>query len=143
MLRFYELDSSRQKRIHRHLLGIRNKLKDCVKNTDEWVLQGQHKYYSELHISAIPFIRIESGYIVNLEIGKFDLKSLPDGLRILKKLRVLKIRYNELDSVPAEIFKLRYLEELNLSVNRILEIPTEISNLKNLRELNLSQNINI
>jgi Leucine-rich repeat (LRR) protein len=68
------------------------------------------------------------------------LRSLPDSICKLKKLKKLSLQGNILESLPENIGELESLEHLALSGNLLTSLPDSICNLKNLKFLTVDDN---
>ncbi|NXI87459.1 LRC40 protein, partial [Rhipidura dahli] len=68
------------------------------------------------------------------------LRSLPEELLQLPRLRSLLVQHNELSLLPEGLGQLLTLEELDVSNNRLTAIPTSFALLVNLMRLNLAYN---
>ena len=92
-----------------------------------------------------------------------NLKTIPEGVRGVKSLEVLKLNHNDLEELPEaigdlgklvwlilndnkirklpkSIGKLRLLKELRLDHNQLIELPNTIGNLKSIEKLFLNNN---
>ncbi|ORZ00354.1 hypothetical protein BCR43DRAFT_485087 [Syncephalastrum racemosum] len=90
-----------------------------------------------------PFLQPESHYqgLVELDISRNRLQSLPANVKLLKHLKTLNISANQLHVVPREIYHLTQLEVLILSQNYLVAIPSEMPvHLPNLITLRASAN---
>lgn len=86
------------------------------------------------------FIGIKGYSLEELDISGTGISKLPDSIKNLRILKVLKVDSCFLRKFPREIGELVSLEEVHASWCRSLEgvIPRAISNLHRLRELRLS-----
>jgi len=83
------------------------------------------------------------GKLTELEILHLQgnkIKTLPEELFELKKLKHLDLDYNKIEEIPSNINELTELNNLNLQGNKIKTLPEELFELKLLKELNLSGN---
>lgn len=90
-----------------------------------------------------PFLQPESHYqgLVELDISRNRLRSLPSNVMLLKHLKTLNVSANQLHVVPPEIYHLTQLEVLILSQNYLEAIPSEMpEHLPNLVTLRISAN---
>lgn len=89
---------------------------------------------------AIPDDLHRLAALEKLTLGGLAIKTLPDGIGRLRKLRELHLDYNpSLTQLPAAIGDLGALEELSLSETGVRELPAAIGKLKKLRRLNVSE----
>lgn len=75
-----------------------------------------------------------------LSLAYCNLSTLPDSIVRLKKLKKLILLENNFTIFPIQVCQLEQLEVLNLTVNKIEEIPEQIKNLSNLKDLGLGGN---
>ncbi len=85
-------------------------------------------------------ILYEKGRIQSIYLSRIKLKSLPETITWLKKLKTLLLPNNFLESLPKGFSNLVELEELDLSENNFSELPEELYSLHDLKKLNLSVN---
>ncbi|KAF9615156.1 hypothetical protein IFM89_022217 [Coptis chinensis] len=79
--------------------------------------------------------------VVVLDIHSNQLKTLPNSVGCLSKLKVLNISGNLLESLPKAIENCRCLEELNANFNKLKKLPDTIGfELVNLRKLSVNSN---
>jgi len=78
--------------------------------------------------------------IIELNIGRNHLKSLPDELGQLSTLNVVWAEDNELSSFPLCLLGLTNLRRLRLSGNRIDTLPDDINRLNKLQDFALDNN---
>ncbi|CAO3659938.1 unnamed protein product [Rhizopus stolonifer] len=93
--------------------------------------------------SLSPFLRIGHQFtdIIELDISRNKLTSLPPQIVQLKHLKILNATSNQLTQIPTELYKLHQLRVLNLSQNQIKTIPEEMPlRLRNLITLRISAN---
>ncbi|TKR80932.1 hypothetical protein L596_014903 [Steinernema carpocapsae] len=90
-------------------------------------------------LEALPRdIRQSSDHLQELDVSCNRLKSIPSDLALLKNLRVLNIRRNQLVQIPSEVCQLN-LRILDISSNRLSSLPGEIRSMA-LVELKLNDN---
>lgn len=87
-----------------------------------------------------PIFKIENRHIVELDLTRNNLRSLPEGIGNLKSLIILNLEGNGLKSIPRSIENLKSLIELNLSYNSLISLPEGIGNLKSLENLYVKVN---
>ncbi|MBT4594458.1 hypothetical protein HOD08_01105 [bacterium] len=75
-----------------------------------------------------------------LYLDSCKLQEFPVQLCSLKKLKILRLRYNSIDCLPPEIANMETLEDLNLDFSKLQELPAQLCSLKKLRVLTLSNN---
>ena len=68
---------------------------------------------------------------------QFKIKKLPKSISNLQNLEELDLSRNGLHSVPSQVYSLKKLKILKLGYNEIYKISDSISNLTNLKELSL------
>ncbi|KAJ6731971.1 LEUCINE-RICH REPEAT-CONTAINING [Salix purpurea] len=85
--------------------------------------------------------------LVVLDAHSNQLKSLPNSIGCLSKLKVLNVSCNLLESLPRTLENCSSLEELNANFNKLSRLPDtigslpeDLENLVNLEVLNVSQN---
>ncbi|KAK3419276.1 hypothetical protein EUGRSUZ_J01303 [Eucalyptus grandis] len=93
---------------------------------------------SETSISELPFGNF--GSLVELNLSQSSLRELPDLIKTMKNLRVLRMSHTPLEKLPGALGLLEKLEEIHVDSCRNLcgEIPNEIERLSFLRILRLS-----
>ena len=69
-----------------------------------------------------------------------NIKELPNNIDSLSNLEILDLRINEINTLPRSIGLLSNLKYLNLSSNNLYSLPMTIGNLKSLIYLNLNNN---
>ncbi|CAI0401294.1 unnamed protein product [Linum tenue] len=80
--------------------------------------------------------------IVVLDIHSNQLKSLPNSIGCLSKLKVLNVAGNLLLSLPKAIMNCRCLKELNVNFNKLGRLPDNIGfGLRNLEKLSVNSNL--
>jgi hypothetical protein len=78
---------------------------------------------------------------VVLDVRSNQLKSLPNSIGCLSKLKVLNVSGNLLQDLPATIEECRALEELNANFNQLTRLPDTLGfELHNLRRLSVNSN---
>ena len=75
-----------------------------------------------------------------LDLGNLQLRTVPDSIAQLTKLKVLKIYGNKLDAIPECVAEPTGIEELFLSYNEIATIPDWLPRLSKLQTLDLGRN---
>jgi len=78
--------------------------------------------------------------LIELDISRNQLKSLPAEISKLTNLIELNLYHNQLEMLPSEIGRLTNLQRLYLSRNQLTSLPKEIGHLFNLRRLAPSYN---
>ncbi|CAA0818749.1 Plant intracellular Ras-group-related LRR protein 6 [Striga hermonthica] len=79
--------------------------------------------------------------VVVLDVHSNQLKSLPNSIGCLSKLKVLNVSGNFLQSLPRTIENCRSLEELNANFNQLTNLPATIGfELVNLKKLSVNSN---
>ncbi|XP_024027842.1 plant intracellular Ras-group-related LRR protein 6-like, partial [Morus notabilis] len=79
--------------------------------------------------------------VVVLDVHSNQLRSLPNSIGCLSKLKVLNVSGNLLESLPKTIENCRSLEELNANFNKLTKLPDTIGfELNNLRKLSVNSN---
>ncbi|KAL3728987.1 hypothetical protein ACJRO7_033562 [Eucalyptus globulus] len=93
---------------------------------------------SETSISELPFGKF--GSLVELNLSRSSLRELPNSIKMMKNLRVLRMSHTPLEKLPGALGLLEKLEEIHVDGCRNLcgEIPNEIERLSFLRILRLS-----
>ena len=82
----------------------------------------------------------ENKHITGLELCSRKIDFLPEIIKDLKMLKVLKIDNNDLIKLPDEITQLTNLQFLSIYKNKLVSLPEKIGNLINLRELSIYEN---
>ena len=75
-----------------------------------------------------------------LFLRRNNIKELPEFIGFLSNLEMLDLRINEIKSLPSSIGLLYNLKYLNLSSNNLFSLPNSIGNLTTLIKLNLNNN---
>ena len=75
-----------------------------------------------------------------LFLRRNNIKELPELIGFLPDLEMLDLRINEIKTLPSSIGLLSKLKYLNLSSNNLFSLPDSIGNLTSLITLNLSNN---
>jgi Leucine-rich repeat (LRR) protein len=122
---------------------ILSETKEIDKYTNDELVEILINYYTILLLEKTYWrlkSKIENCKIVELDFIFKGLIHIPDGIKNLKSLRKLILRYNQLFRVPEWIGSLKNLEILNLNVNNIKTLPDSIGFLTNLKELSLWKN---
>ncbi|XP_073003209.1 plant intracellular Ras-group-related LRR protein 1-like [Typha latifolia] len=79
--------------------------------------------------------------LVVLDAHSNQLKSLPNSIGCLSKLKVLNVSGNLLESLPKNIEDCKALEELNANFNKLTKLPDTMGfELTNLRKLSVNSN---
>eukprot|EP00727_Mastigamoeba_balamuthi_P007343 m51a1_g3229 hypothetical protein (1409) ;mRNA; f:92241-99014 len=76
----------------------------------------------------------------NLNLGRNNITSLPDGIGQMGGLKSLDLGGNGLTSLPASIGSLSGLKSLSLGGNNLKTLPVELGKLKGLQSLDLAGN---
>jgi len=75
-----------------------------------------------------------------LFLRRNNIKELPELIGFLSELEMLDLRINEINGLPSSIGLLSKLKYLNLSSNNLFSLPDSIGNLSALIKLNLNNN---
>ncbi|KAM7469063.1 hypothetical protein LguiA_007246 [Lonicera macranthoides] len=79
--------------------------------------------------------------VLVLDVHSNQLKSLPNSIGCLSKLRILNVSGNFLHSLPKTIENCRSLEEVNANFNKLTKLPENIGfELINLKKLSVNSN---
>ncbi|KAL5771539.1 hypothetical protein ACOSP7_015693 [Xanthoceras sorbifolium] len=79
--------------------------------------------------------------VVVLDVHSNQLKSLPNSIGCLSKLKLLNVSGNLIESLPKTIQNCRSLEELNANFNKLNKLPDSIGfELINLKKLSINSN---
>ncbi len=100
---------------------------------------GKELRISSLKSIFVPVV-VRNGEIVQLRIGKLNLKSIPECIQNLRYIELLDVSSNRLEELPDWIGKLKPLKCLEIYGNRITTIPETIGELKSLKILKSSDN---
>lgn len=95
---------------------------------------------TNLRLEFIPDIIQDLNMLEYLFLNDNCLRSIPNWINKLSKLRFLNIIHNEITSLPNEICDLLSLTNLWCSDNKLIGFPENIGNLSNLRFLGISEN---
>ncbi|KAL5712941.1 Plant intracellular Ras-group-related LRR protein 6 [Ranunculus cassubicifolius] len=98
---------------------------------------------SNNHLERIPeSLTARLRNVVVLDMHSNQLKSLPNSIGCLFKLRHLNVSGNLLESLPKTIENCRSLEELNANFNRLKSLPETMGfELNNLQKLSVNSNM--
>ncbi len=103
-------------------------LKDLEKLIN--ILVKEDKYHFET-----PLTSFEKIGLVGMKI-----KIVPKAIYMLKRLKDLRLSYNQITSISTKIGNLKNVETLDLCHNHLEKIPSQIGKLKNLKYLYLDHN---
>lgn len=79
--------------------------------------------------------------LVVFDVHSNQLKSLPNSIGCLSKIKVLNVSGNLIESLPKTIENCRSLEELNCNFNKLSKLPDTIGfELTNLKKLHINSN---
>lgn len=79
--------------------------------------------------------------LITLDVHSNQLKSLPNSIGCLSKLKTLNVSGNLLQSLPRTIENCKSLEELNANFNQLIQLPDTIGfELLSLRKLSVNSN---
>lgn len=79
--------------------------------------------------------------LIVLDVHSNQLKSLPNSIGCLSKLKTLNVSANFLESLPKTIENCRSLEDLNANFNKLTKLPDTIGfELVNLKKLSVNSN---
>ncbi|KAF8670266.1 hypothetical protein HU200_050800 [Digitaria exilis] len=98
---------------------------------------------SGMSMGTIPHLSMPLGNITTLDLSNnnLQLKSLPNSIGCLSKLKVLNVSGNLLHELPATIEECRALEELNANFNELTKLPDTLGfELHGLRRLSVNSN---
>lgn len=76
-----------------------------------------------------------------LDLSKQKRKEVPEQIRSLKKLQVLKLSRNQLREIPSWIGELTHLQVLDLGYNKIVVLPDQLGDCRELTFLGLNRNL--
>ena len=128
------------------------------KSEDPYIIDFSHQ-----GLLQFPEFLTSREEITDLILSHNSIPSLPEGIAMIGRLRVLDMRYNQLSgpltpaiaslplvdinlannalsSVPAEIGQISSLRYFDISNNQITEVPDSITGLQDLKWLNLAGN---
>lgn len=135
-----------------HLKISNDKSTKIVKNHKKHLIQNEYDVIIALEkfIGEIPIVSkvnydtfgflVHKYHVIQLNLYKKTLTSLPESIGNLKSLTNLNLWNNQLTSLPESIGNLTSLENLDLGNNQLTSLPESISNLKSLTNLNLKLN---
>ena len=69
-----------------------------------------------------------------------EITEIPDGIENLKKLKILKLGYNDIEELPQNIGLLSDLEEIRVQGNKLKAIPASFGLLTKLKKCDFSEN---
>ncbi|KAE9587700.1 hypothetical protein Lal_00021852 [Lupinus albus] len=117
---------------------MRRKL-EKIKSFDEERLQIMN--LSNMSLESLPKFSIDLAIICNLDLSNNNLQNIPESLTArLLNLLVLDLHSNQIRSIPNSIGCLSKLKVLNVSANFIESLPKTIENCRALEELNCNFN---
>ena len=93
---------------------------------------------SQSYLSKAYFLTIGNNHVTNLQIRKYELRSIPKPVSELINLQSLDLRYNRVVDVSG-LSSLKGLQSLDLEYNRVVDV-SGLSSLANLKELYLGGN---
>lgn len=105
----------------------------------ENILNSQIPKLEKIELNSFGFTE-ENGHVVGLSLCSHELNSLPEEIKDLKMLKILKLDNNNLKQLPDTITQLANLQSLSVYKNKLTLLPENIGNLINLRELSLYEN---
>ena len=91
-------------------------------------------------LNAIPPKVMMLKTLKKLFLRRNNIKELPEYIGFLSNLELLDLRINEITALPRSIGLLSKLKYLNLSSNNLFSLPSSIGNLSALTKLNLNNN---
>jgi len=114
-------------------------------------LPQDDRIHPSLRMNRVRALDLALPGIVPVEIGRYQellelnlsrnkLTSLPDELGDLPNLLILQLDKNEFESIPACVSRLESLTYLGLHRNKLKDLPEQIEGLQNLKVLDLSAN---
>ncbi|XP_027066010.1 plant intracellular Ras-group-related LRR protein 6-like [Coffea arabica] len=96
---------------------------------------------SGMALKSMPDPSINTRFICKLDLSNNDLQSIPESLTArLLNVMVLDVHSNQLKSLPNSIGCLSKLKTLNVSGNMLQSLPRTIENCRSLEELNANFN---
>jgi len=105
----------------------------------EDLLETKIKFKTAFHLFEQGFV-LHKGIIKGLVLDSLDLEELPELVRKLKSLVMLKLHGNRLETLPEWIGELRNLKSLQVPNNRLITLPDAIGKLNRLEILELYNN---
>ncbi len=78
---------------------------------------------------------VKFGHIVAVDASRLKLKKIPRSIKLLRYLKGLILKDNELEDLSEDLASCRYLERLYLGGNKLKKLPQFLENFKHLREL--------
>ena len=93
---------------------------------------------SQSYLSKAYFLTIGNNHVTNLQIRKYELRSIPKPVSELINLQSLDLRYNRVVDVSG-LSSLKGLQLLDLGDNSVVDV-SGLSSLANLKELYLFNN---
>ena len=78
--------------------------------------------------------------IRHINLDGWNLKSIPERIFHIPKLKSLSLEHNQITEISQEISSLKCLEQLYLDYNYITELPEAIGELESLRSLDIMHN---
>ena len=115
-------------------------------HTLDSALKVNPKEVEKLDLGIKDFELFKNNYInrfpnlFELRIEFLNIDSIPEFVRKMTKLKVLKANNNNLNSLPTWISELSNLEELKVGYNKIKTVPKGLRELKNFKILELQWN---
>jgi Leucine-rich repeat (LRR) protein len=92
---------------------------------------------NKARLKSFPSEILQYHNLKGLDISNNKIRTIPDSLKFLRELRVLRLENIKLAAFPSQICALSNLEELILDDNRIEKIPDCIKYLSKLKKLSL------
>ncbi|NWU95187.1 LRC18 protein, partial [Upupa epops] len=83
---------------------------------------------------------LQNLFYLNICNNKLTTPNLPEGLNLLKNLRILNLGLNCLESIPNSLGTLKELQEIGLFDNALTTIPDSVKKLPKLKKLNAKRN---
>ena len=97
------------------------------------------KFKTTFHLFEQGFV-LHKGIIKALVLDTCDLEEVPEPVRKLKSLVMLKLHGNRLETLPEWIGEFRFLKSLQVPNNRLITLPDSIGKLRRLEILELYNN---